>query len=111
MPIGFLTTGQHGHYDRNIHKDLIIKYFDFLTTNLVYRPASSKLLAPKDALWHMVFDEEFRERNKLENRLKAKVAWYGPLKTFDDVLRVREFANAIAISVILRDKDDNVLVV
>lgn len=88
-----------------------IKYFDFLTTNLVYRPASSKLLAPKDVLWHMIFDEEFRARNKLENKLKAKVAWYGPLKTFDDVLRVQEFANAIAISVILRDKDDNVLIV
>lgn len=88
-----------------------IKYFDFLTTNLVYRPASSKLLAPKDALWHMMFDEEFRTRTKLENRLKAKVTWYGPLKTFDDVLGVQEFANAIAISVILRDKEDNVLMV
>ncbi|MDD3415863.1 MAG: NUDIX hydrolase [Lachnospiraceae bacterium] len=88
-----------------------IKYFDFLTTNLVFKPASSKLLSLKDVLWHMIFDEEFRERNKLENRLKSKVAWYGKLKTFDEVLNVDEFANAIAISIVLRDKEDKILIV
>ena len=97
--------------DKNVCYIQEIRYFDFLTTNLVYRPASSKLLAPKDVLWHMIYDEEFRARNKLENRLKAKVAWYGKLKTFDDVLNVQEFANAIAISIMLRDKDNNVLIV
>ncbi|MCI8403006.1 MAG: NUDIX hydrolase [Lachnospiraceae bacterium] len=88
-----------------------IKYFDFLTTNLIFKPASSKLLSPKDALWHMIFDEEFRVRNKLENRLKSKVAWYGKLKSFDAILNVDEFANAIATSVVLRDNQDRILIV
>ena len=97
--------------DNNVCYVQEIKYFDFLTTNLVFKPASSRLLSPKDALWHMLFDEEFRIRNKLENRLKSKVAWYGKLKSFNEVLRVNEFANAIATSVVLRDNKDRILIV
>lgn len=88
-----------------------VRYFDFLTTNLLFRPAGSKLLSFRDVVWHMVYDEDFRKRNKLENRLKARIAWYGKLDTFDKVLKVDEFANAIAVSVVLYDKQDNVLVV
>lgn len=88
-----------------------IRYFDFLTTNLIFKPAGSKLLSFKDTFWHMIFDEEFRIRNKLVNRLKAKVAWYGRLKSFNEVLSVDEFANAIATSVVLRDNQDKILIV
>ena len=87
-----------------------IKYYDFLTTNLVLFPSNAKLLTPKDSIWHFLYDKEFRECVALENKFKASISWYGKLDSFNSVIKVNKLANAIAISVLISDRNDNLII-
>lgn len=88
----------------------IIGFFDFMTTNLVFKPASRSKRSAFASLYAVLFSDTVKEANRLERRVKASI--YGqPKRTFNDVLQIRELANVLTVSVVIHDCTGRVLLV
>lgn len=88
----------------------VIGFFDFMTTNLVLKPSSRSKKSIFASLYASLFSDTVKEANRLERRVKASI--YGqPKRTFRDVLQIRELANIIAVSVVIKDCSGRVLVI
>lgn len=88
----------------------IIGFFDFMTTNLVVRPASRAKKSALNTLYSNVFSDTTKEAVRLERRVKAAVKGQ-PTKTFNDVISIKELANVLTVSVLLEDSTGRVLIV
>ena len=81
-----------------------------MTTNLVVKPVSKRKMPFYKALYLNFFDKRNKEFHSLEGKVKSAVLPYRK-KTAEDVLAINELANIITVSVLLEDKDGNVLLV
>lgn len=88
-----------------------VGFYDFLVSNLTYLPANKNLMFTFDMLRCYVFDPEFRSVLGLESRIKTRVKGYKTIRSFEDVLEVKELANIVTVSVLLEDVAGNVLLV
>lgn len=86
-------------------------FYDFLTSNLILKPSSNNIRTLRNEILSVLYDDDYKKLRALENRLKIRVLQCGKLKSFDDVLRVKELANITAVSVFLEDCNDNILLV
>lgn len=89
----------------------IVGFFDFLSTNLVYLPASKSLQSPVTGIKKILFDDGFKREKALENKLKAIIDTDGKLDTFDKVLKINSLANIVTVSALIEDKNGNLLLV
>ena len=87
-----------------------VRFFDFMTTNLVVKPASKRKMPFYKALYLNFFDKRNKEFHSLEGKVKSAVLPYRK-KSFDDVLAINELANIVTVSVLLEDREGNVLLV
>ena len=87
-----------------------VKFFDFMTTNLVVKPASRGKQNVLEYLQEYLEDNEVREIRKLERRV-TRVTGGQEKKTFEDVLAIRELANILTVSVVIEDCTGRVLLV
>lgn len=88
-----------------------VGFYDFLSTNLTYKPASNNVRTFKGTLLAAIYDEDYKKVKALENRLKSVIFRYGRLNSFKKVLEVNELANVITVSTMIEDSDENVLIV
>lgn len=88
-----------------------VGFYDFLVSNLTYLPANKNLMSTFDMLRCYVFDPEFRSVLGLESRIRTRVKGYKTIRSFYDILAIKELANIVTVSVLLEDAASNVLLV
>lgn len=87
-----------------------VGFFDFMTTNLVIKPASRSKRSAFSSLYATLFSSQVKEAKSLERKVKAAI--YGqPRRSFDDVIAIDELANIVTVSVSLEDSTGRVLIV
>ena len=89
----------------------IVGFFDFLSTNLVYLPASKSLQSPIKGVKKILYDDRFKKEKSLENRIKSMIDADGKLNTFNKVLETESLANIVTVSMLLEDRNGNLLLV
>lgn len=87
-----------------------VHFFDFMTTNLVVKPASRTKRTALSNLYATLFSDDMKEVLRLERKVKAAVYAY-PRKNFDQIIAVNELANIVTVSVLLRDSTGRYLIV
>jgi len=87
-----------------------VHFFDFLTTNLVIKPASRSKQSAFSSLYDMLFSDEVKKIHRLEHRVKAAVYRY-QRRSFNQILAIGELANIVAVSVLLQDSTGRYLIV
>lgn len=97
--------------DENVVTLQRARFFDFMTSNLIRYPNSSSILSLGDRFKNFILDKNYRSKVKLESSIISAIKRHGKLRSFDDVLAVDELANAVAVSVVLRDSLGNVLLI
>lgn len=88
-----------------------VHFFDFLTTNLTYKPASKNLKTFRGEIHSLLLDKDYRTHKLLEHRIKARINSNGKPKTAEETLAINELANVITVSILLEDTDGNYLLV
>lgn len=89
----------------------MVGFFDFLSTNLTLLPASKNTQSIRLSLFNLFFTDETQHQYEMMLRMRDTVKQYGKLDSFDKVLGINELANIIAISVLLMDRDNNILLI
>lgn len=84
----------------------VVGFFDFLSTNLSVYPANAPVTSISSVIrmilkWWGSFE--------IIGKLKDRVKTYGKINNGTDVLKIKEFANILAVSVLIEDMDGNVL--
>lgn len=88
----------------------VVGFFDFMTTNLVIKPSSRSTRTAFSNIYAALFSDTVKEANRLERRIKAAI--YGqPRKKFDDILKIKELANIVTVSVLIKDCTGRSLIV
>lgn len=88
----------------------IVGFFDFMTTNLVVKPASRTKKTAFGNLYSALFSAQVKTVSKLEHRVKAAV-YSQKRKSFTDILAIRELANIVTVSILIKDSMNRVLLV
>ena len=79
-----------------------VGFFDFMTTNLIIKPNNSAKRSAVANMYSALFSDQVKQIMRLEHHVKAAVIAQ-PRKTFDDVIAIRELANIITVSVLIKD--------
>ena len=87
-----------------------VKFFDFMTTNLVIKPNNRAKKSALASLYAACFSDHVKQVMKLEHRVKAAIMGQ-PRKTFDNVIAIKELANIVTVSVLIRDCTGRALLV
>ena len=87
-----------------------VGFFDFMTTNLIIKPNNSAKRSAMANMYSALFSDQVKQVMRLEQRVKAAVIDQ-PRKTFDDVIAIRELANIITVSVLIKDCTGRALLV
>lgn len=87
-----------------------VGFFDFMTTNLIIKPNNSAKRSAVANMYSALFSDQVKQIMRLEHHVKAAVIAQ-PRKTFDDVIAIRELANIITVSVLIKDCTGRALLV